>query len=128
MVVVSPLPEESFFVVPDVAGTEVRELPVLEAAGVVICLVWLVAAVDAIVVFLSVVSGAVTITLQTAFFPLPSVAFTVIVTVPAFFPVTFPFAFTAAIFLLEEDHFTDLFVAFDGETVAFNVLLFPFVR
>ena len=26
MVVVSPLPEESFFVVPDVAGTEVREL------------------------------------------------------------------------------------------------------
>lgn len=61
------------------AGTEVRELPVPEAAGVVICLVWLVAAVDAVVVFLSVVSGAVTTTLQTAFFPLPSVAFTVIV-------------------------------------------------
>ena len=111
------------------AGTEVRELPVLETAGVVICLVWLVAAVDAAVVFfLAVVSGAVTTTLQTAFFPLPSVAFTVIVAVPAFFPVTFPFAFTVAIFLLEEDHFTDLFVAFDGETVAFNVLLFPFVR
>ena len=74
------------------------------------------------------VAGAVTTTLQVAFFPLPSFAFTVIVAVPAFFPVTFPFELTVAIFLLEEVHVTDLFAAFVGATVAYNVLLYPIVR
>ena len=60
--------------------------------------------------------GFFTVTLQVAFF-LP--AFTVIVALPFFFAVTFPFEETVATFLLDELHFT--FFA----PLAFNVIVCP---
>lgn len=45
------------------------------------------------------------------------------VTVPAAFPVTVPAVFTAAMFLLLDDHVTLLFFSASGSTTAFNALL-----
>ncbi len=59
-----------------------------------------------------------------ALFPLPSFATAVILTVPAFFAVTFPCALTVAIFLLEDFHFTFRLDAFAGDTVTFSVWVF----
>ena len=55
----------------------------------------------------------VTVTLQTAV--LPFVLLTVTVVVPTDLPVTFPYE-TVAIFGSATVHFTDLSVAFEGET------------
>lgn len=62
----------------------------------------------------------VTVTLQMYFLP---PAFAVILAVPLFLAVTFPFAFTAATFFLEEVHLTGAFVPF-----SFNLQVFPTVR
>lgn len=64
--------------------------------------------------------GDFTVTLHlNSFFP----ALAVIVAVPAFFAVTFPFCDTTATFLLEEDQ-----VTFDFVPVIFRTAVFPFVR
>ena len=70
------------------------------------------------------IAAAVTVTTQEAFLP-PSVVVTVIVAVPAFFAVTTPEEDTVATVVLFEVHVTDLSVAFDGETVAVNVAVWP---
>ena len=64
--------------------------------------------------------------LQEALTPLPSFAVALIVAVPFCNAFTFPFLSTAATFVLDEYHFTALFVAFDGVTTAFNVRVSPF--
>jgi hypothetical protein len=63
---------------------------------------------------------ALTVTEQVAFLP-PSLVVTVIVAVPAALAVTKPEEDTVATVVLLEDQVTDLFVAFDGETVATKV-------
>lgn len=63
--------------------------------------------------------------LMELFLPLPSFAFAVIVTVPFFFAVTFPFLSTDAIFLLELDQVTFVLSAVAGMTVRLNAC-FPF--
>ena len=74
----------------------------------------------------TLVAGSVTVILQVAFKPFFVVA--VIVAVPAFFAVTFPFASTFTTEDLEDFHFTDLSVQSFGVTVAFKVYVFPFFR
>ena len=69
--------------------------------------------------------GLVTVTLHLADTPLPSEAEQVIVAAPVDFAVTFPYESTVATFVLLLDHFTDLFVASSGITVAFNVTILP---
>ena len=59
-----------------------------------------------------------TVTLALAFLPLCAVA--VIVAVPALLPITLP-PETVAILVLLLDQVIDLFVAFDGDTLAFSV-------
>ena len=56
---------------------------------------------------------------------LPSNVVAVIVASPSFTPVTTPSSFIVAIDSSLELHFTFLFVAFSGVTVAINVVLFP---
>ena len=94
-------------------------------------LVWLLVVADAVFFCAAVVEAAVvvlffTVTVQTAFFPLPSFAFTVILAVPALIPFTFPVCVTVAIFLLDEVHVTFLFVALEGRTVAVSFFVLPF--
>ena len=67
--------------------------------------------------------GVFTVTVQLAVL-LPSAVFTVIVAVPAAFPVTTPFD-TSATFVFVLLHVTFLFVALLGVTVAVSVSLFP---
>lgn len=67
-------------------------------------------------------AGALTVTLQTAFFPFE--VFTVIVAVPAFFAVTVPLEFTEAILGLLLVHVYTV-PAPDGFTDALSVKLFP---
>ena len=74
----------------------------------------------------TLVAGSVTVILQAAFKPFFVVA--VIVAVPAFFAVTFPFASTFTTEDLEDFHFTALSVQSFGVTVAFKVYVFPFFR
>ena len=66
----------------------------------------------------------VTVTVQAAVFP-PSAVLTVIVAVPSPFAVIFPLLSTVATLVLLDDQLTDLFVAFDGETVAVRVAVLP---
>ena len=66
-----------------------------------------------------------TVTLQVAFFLLPSFAVAVIVAVPALTPVTTPLEVTLAILLLEVFQVTALSVAFFGVTVALSVTFLP---
>ena len=72
------------------------------------------------------VGVAFTFTMQEAEMPLPSFAVTVITAEPALTPFTFPFLVTVATFLLEEDHFTSLLVALDGDATAVSFFVFPF--
>ena len=74
----------------------------------------------------TLVAGSVTVILQVAFKPFFVAA--VIVAVPAFFAVTFPFASTFTTEDLEDFHFTALSVQSFGVTVAFKVYVFPFFR
>ncbi len=67
------------------------------------------------------VTGTTTFTLQTAFFPDPSVAAAVILVVPAFLGVTTPFEVTVATAVLLLVHFKVLLVAPLGAMVAFSV-------
>ena len=71
------------------------------------------------------VDAFLTVTLQVAFFLLPSFAVAVIVAVPALTPVTTPLELTFAILLLEVFQDTALFVAFFGVTVALSVTFLP---
>ena len=57
----------------------------------------------------------------------PSTVFTVIIAVPAAFAVTTPEEDTVATAVLSDVHVTDLFVAFDGFTVAVNACVSPSV-
>ena len=66
-----------------------------------------------------------TVTLKVAFFFDPSFAVAVIVTVPAFFPLTVPAALTVATFVLLLAQATLLLEALLGVTVAFNVIDLP---
>ena len=68
------------------------------------------------------ISGAFTVSLQTAHRPLEVSAF--ISAVPGATPVTFP-ALTTAIFVSELVHFTVLFVVFEGVIVGVRVIEFP---
>ena len=64
----------------------------------------------------------------TAFFPLPSVAIAVILTVfpfPAFFAFTIPLDDTVAYFLLLDFHLTDLLACPVTVTTAFSLIFFP---
>ena len=67
-----------------------------------------------------------TVILQVAFLPFFVVA--VIVAVPFFFAVIFPFLFTVATLLLLVLHVMLLLLVFDGETVALTVSVFPTPR
>lgn len=67
----------------------------------------------------TLVAGSVTVILQVAFKPFFVVA--VIVAVPAFFAVTFPFASTFTTEDLEDLKVTVLSTLFSGVTVAFKV-------
>ena len=71
--------------------------------------------------------AVVTETAHVAVLP-PSVVFTVMVAEPAALAVTVPSVETVATEVLLDDHVTALFVAFDGDTVAFKVLELPTVR
>ena len=62
--------------------------------------------------------GAFTVTVKLALTPVFEVEVTVMIAVPAATAFTFPFASTVATLVFEEVHFTPLFVAFEGETVA----------
>ena len=69
--------------------------------------------------------------LNTAFFPLPSLALAVMVTVfpaPALFAVTTPFDDTVAYLVLLELQVTALLVALVGDTDTFSVVDLPAVR
>jgi hypothetical protein len=66
------------------------------------------------------ITFSLTVTEQVAFLP-PSFVVTVIVAVPAALAVTKPEEDTVTTVVLLEDQVTDLFVAFDGETVATKV-------
>lgn len=72
-------------------------------------------------------NGAGTIIVTVADLPEPSAAFAVIVAVPGAFPVTIPVLDTVATDVLLDDHVTDLFAAFDGNTDAVNVIVPPTV-
>ena len=61
---------------------------------------------------------AVTLTVTVAFFPEPSADFTVIVVLPLLMPLITPSLLTVATFLSEEEHVSDLFDAFEGNTFA----------
>jgi len=71
------------------------------------------------------VTGWVTVTVAIPFFPEPSAAVAVIVTLPAAWPVTTPVLFTVATAAFDELHVTPLSVAFDGVTVAVSVVDAP---
>ena len=73
------------------------------------------------------VIGAFTVTLQTAFFPEPSAATAVIVTVPPFTAVTLPVALTFAILELLLFQITFLLLVVLGPTVAFITADLPFL-
>ena len=70
--------------------------------------------------------AAWTFTVQVAVFP-PSFVVTVIVAVPAAWPVTTPEEETVATDLLLDDQVTDLLVAFEGVIVAVRVCMSPIV-
>ena len=70
---------------------------------------------------------AFTVTAHVAVFA-PSAAFTVIVADPAALAVTTPEEDTVATVVLLDDHVTDLFVAFEGVTVATKEYVSPSVR
>ena len=65
-----------------------------------------------------------TVTEQVAFLP-PSSVVAVITAVPSLTAETFPFESTVAMFVLELDHDTFLFVALEGETVAVSFSVPP---
>ena len=69
-------------------------------------------------------TGHFTVTFMVSFFPLPSLAVAVIVTVPFFMPQTFPFESTVATFVLLLFQVTSLISAFVGWTVAVRVNVF----
>ena len=68
--------------------------------------------------------AAVTVTAQVAFFE-PSWVVQVMVAEPAALAVTTPLVLTVATEVLLDDQVTDLFVAFDGLTVAVRVAVLP---
>ena len=68
---------------------------------------------------------SVTVTLQVADLPEPSVAVAVIVAVPTLTAVTVPSGATVATSSSEDAHFKALLAAFSGATVAVSVSLFP---
>ena len=70
---------------------------------------------------------ALTVTEQVAVL-FPSTVLTVIVAVPALTAVTTPELDTVATDVLFDDHVTDLFDAFEGETVAVRVYVDPSVK
>ena len=57
----------------------------------------------------------------------PFDAFAVIIAFPLLIPVTIPNPSTVAIFVFDELHVIALFVAFDGLTVAVNLVFFLFL-
>ena len=69
-----------------------------------------------------------TVILQVAFLPLPSLAVAVMVTVPFLMPLTIPVWVTAAIFLLLVVHLTDLLLAEAGAIVTLRVVVLPLIR
>lgn len=74
---------------------------------------------------ISPVSGSFTVTSAVAVKLLPSVVDTVIVTLPAFFPITFPLLSTEAI---SESLLVQINPALSGVTVATKVSLEPIVN
>ena len=68
-------------------------------------------------------TGCVTTTLTVAFLSVPSFAVAVIVAVPTFLAVIFPFEVTVATFVLLDLKVTPFTVGFEGVSVAFTVLL-----
>jgi hypothetical protein len=71
--------------------------------------------------------GALTLKVQVAVLP-PSTVVTVITALPADTPVTTPLADTEATLEVLLLHVTDLFIAFEGDTVAISVSALPTVR
>ena len=76
----------------------------------------------------TLVTGFLTVILQTAFLPLPSIARAVIVAVPALTPFTTPLFVTLATLVLLLVHFKVFLTAFEGMTVAFKVIFCPLVN
>ena len=74
---------------------------------------------------LMTLTGILTVTLQEAFAPLPSLAVQVMVAVPLALNVTLPAELTVATFVLLLFHVTALFAAAAGDTVAFKVKVLP---
>ena len=113
---------------PPVEGLAVPEPdPVFPVDGLVLLLLFpvdgfVVPPVDGLLLF----AGAfLTVTLQVAFFLEPSFVVTVMVAVPAFFPVTTPLEEIAATLFLDVFQDTDLLEVLDGATVGFRVYFFP---
>ena len=75
---------------------------------------------------LTLVTGCLTVTFTVAYLLLPSNAITLIVAVPLPFAVILPLWFTVATLALELVHFSFLFVALVGVTVALTVNDLPF--
>ena len=73
----------------------------------------------------SVTAGWLTVTVQDAFTPLPSVAVAVIVAFPFWMPLITPFCDTVATFALLVVHLMFLLLADAGRTAAFRVSVFP---
>ena len=81
--------------------------------------------VKAVLFSVRLVTGCLTVTLQVAFFPLPSAAVAVIVAVPLLTPLTSPAEETVATELSLVVHFTVLLFASEGPAVADSVDVAP---
>jgi hypothetical protein len=98
----------------------------LEGPTVAVSVAVFLASIVSVVLFsFTLVTGCLTVTVQAAFFPLPSAAVAVIVAVPFLTPLTAPVEETVATELLLVVHFTFLLSALEGPTVAVSVAVAP---